>query len=154
MDLAKIEEYTQLYIDEKRSLLESFPVATIATVSDEVYKAYLEGKTIYACGNGGNAGFVANFINDISNHPFVGEDKSKPLPAGIPRLRALDLTSSGAALTGITNDLGFEHVFSQQLINDKIGAGDIVFGFSGSGNSGNVLKAFEVAKNVGAKVLL
>lgn len=68
------------------------------------------------------------------------------MPKNIPRLRAVDLTQSAAAITGITNDINFDHIFSQQMINDKVNKGDIVFGFSGSGNSKNVLQAFKIAK--------
>ena len=57
-------------------------------------------------------------------------------------------------MTAITNDIGFKYIFSQQLINDKIYEGDVVFGFSGSGNSDNILEAFKVAKKYGAKTVV
>ena len=142
-----VKNNIELYINEKIEIEKNLPVDIIVSVCELVWVAYREGKTIYACGNGGNAGFVANLINDLANHPFVSEDKHNAIPENIPRLRAVDLTQSGAAITGITNDISFDHIFSQQMINDKLSEGDIVFGFSGSGNSGNVLQAFNTAKN-------
>ena len=144
------KEIINLYLEEKIQVASNLPVDIIADVCELVWSAYNNEKTIYACGNGGNAGFVANLINDLANHPFVSEDKHRPLPENIPRLRAIDLTQSGATITGITNDIGFDNIFSQQLINDCIDEGDIVFGFSGSGNSGNVLQAFSTAKQFNA----
>ena len=146
-------EDINLYIKEKIQVAKNLPVNIIADVCELVWSAYQNGKTIYACGNGGNAGFVANLINDIANHPFVSEDKHKSLPSNIPRLRAIDLTQSVAAITGITNDIGFDFIFSQQLINDCMGEGDIIFGFSGSGNSGNVLQAFATAQHYNANTI-
>jgi len=141
-----VKDNLNLYIEEKIQVANNLPVDIIADVCELVWYAYKNSKTIYACGNGGNAGFVANLINDLANHPFVSEDKHNPLPETIPRLRAIDLTQSGAAITGITNDIGFDSIFSQQLINDCICEGDVVFGFSGSGNSKNILQAFKTAK--------
>jgi len=145
-----VNDSLNLYIKEKIKVANNLPVDIIADVCELVWSAYKNKKTIYACGNGGNAGFVANLINDLANHPFVSEDKHNPLPESIPRLRAIDLTQSGAAITGITNDIGFDFIFSQQLINDCIKEGDVVFGFSGSGNSKNVLQAFNTAKSFNA----
>ena len=145
-----VKNEIDLYINEKIEVAKNLPVDIIVSVCELVWTAYQRGKTIYACGNGGNAGFVANLINDLANHPFVSEDKHNVIPENIPRLRAVDLTQSGAAITGITNDIGFDHIFSQQMINDKISEGDIIFGFTGSGNSRNVLQAFNTAKNFNA----
>lgn len=147
------EVLVNLYIEEKIKVLGNLPVKKIAEVAEVVWMAYENQNTVYACGNGGNAGYVANLITDFANHPFVSEDKHNPLPRTIPRLRAIDLTQSGATLTAITNDIGFNYIFSQQLINDKISEGDIVFGFSGSGNSGNILEAFQVAEQHGAETI-
>ena len=153
MDKEKTKELIQLYVDEKRALLKDFPLDDIAAITEEVWKAYLHGKTIYACGNGGNAGFVSNLINDLSMHPFITEDKSQSLPADVPRLNAVDLCTSPVTITAIMNDLGPDYIFSQQLINYGIREEDIVVGFTGSGNSPNILKAFEVAKNNNAKTI-
>ena len=83
------KEIINLYLEEKIQVASNLPVDIIADVCELVWSAYNNEKTIYACGNGGNAGFVANLINDLANHPFVSEDKHRPLPENIPRLRAI-----------------------------------------------------------------
>ena len=57
------------------------------------------------------------------------------------------MCSDQATITGVSNDLGFRFIFSEQL-KYQGKKGDVVFGMSGSGNSQNVLEAFRVAKNV------
>ncbi len=150
----EIKKLIQLYVDEKLILLGRFPVGEVSEVVEDVWQVYEWGNTIFACGNGGNAAFVSNFITDITNHPFVGDDKKQKLPEHIKRFKGVDLSSSSAEITGIMNDLGSKYIFSQQLINHGIRKGDIVFGFTGSGNSENILEAFRVAKERGAKTVV
>jgi len=143
----------QLYVDEKKKVLDNFPINKIVELTDLVWKTYLNGGTIYACGNGGSAAYVSNMLTDFSMHPFVSDDKSKPMPYNIPRLKVYHLVNEGATLTAILNDIGPNAIFSQQLINNGISDNDVLFGFSGSGNSANVIEAFNVAKRYGAKTV-
>ena len=62
------------------------------------------------------------------------------------------LNDSVSLMTGVANDMGYDHVFSEQLKN-WCQEGDVVIGISGSGNSPNVLNAFEVAKQRGATTI-
>ena len=143
----------KLYLNEKAELLSNYPVKEISQAVELVWSAYINDKTIYALGNGGNAAYVANMITDLSMHPFVSDDKTKPLPAGIKRLRAINLAESPAAITAILNDIGADQIFGQQLINHMVKKDDVVFGFTGSGNSKNVLNALEIAKAFGATTI-
>ena len=147
------ESRVRLYLEEKKKVLDAFPVGEVVRFVDMVWDAYRGGRTIYACGNGGNAAYVANFVTDLANHPFVSDDKGTAMLEGVLRLRAMDLCASGASLTGIMNDLGTQYIFAQQLINDRVGRGDVIVGITGSGNSKNVLEAFEVGKKYGAKTV-
>ncbi len=147
------DDFLHLYTHEKAELLKNYPISDIKKAVELVWSAYQDGGTIFAMGNGGNAAYVANMITDLSMHPFVSEDKSKPLPEGIKRLRAINLAESPATITAILNDIGPDHIFSQQLINHMVKKGDVVFGFTGSGNSKNVLVALETAKLYGAKTV-
>jgi D-sedoheptulose 7-phosphate isomerase len=153
MTIESAENRVKLYLEEKKRVLNSFPVENVVKFVDMVWDAYKNGKTIYACGNGGNAAYVANLITDLANHPFVSDDKGTAMLDGIPRLRAIDLCSSSASITGIMNDLGPQYIFAQQLINDRVGEGDVLVGITGSGNSKNVLEAFDVAKKYGARTV-
>ncbi len=94
------------------------------------------GKIIF-CGNGGSAADSQHLAAElVSRFNF---DR--------PALAAIALTTDTSALTAIGNDYGYERVFSRQL--EAIGRqGDILFGFSTSGRSKNILLAFEQAKKM------
>jgi D-sedoheptulose 7-phosphate isomerase len=139
------KDLVRLYIDEQAAITKNFPIDETAKLCDLVLKAYEQEATVYICGNGGNAAFVDNFVTDLYFHPFVGDDKSRPLPDDVKRIRVVNLAVSTAVITGVMNDFGPDYIFSQQL-EGHIKPGDILIGFSGSGNSANIIKAFEVAK--------
>ncbi|TPW31828.1 D-sedoheptulose 7-phosphate isomerase [Martelella alba] len=94
------------------------------------------GKIIF-CGNGGSAADAQHLAAELMGRFLIDRN---PLPA-------LSLTVDTSALTAIGNDYGYEKVFSRQLrgIAQK---GDVLFGLSTSGNSKNVVEAFEVAKAI------
>ena len=68
------------------------------------------------------------------------------------RFRVISLTDSVPSITAWANDHGYEHVFAEQLEN-LVESEDVVFAISGSGNSPNVLRALEVAKDHGARTI-
>ena len=141
-----------LYKRESSSVFNSIPSIEISKFVDMVFEVYENEGTIFAAGNGGNVASVQNLVVDLNMHPFVSEDKGKQT---IPRnnFKCVSLCSDQATITGVSNDLGYEHIFSEQLKyqgDDK----DMFFGMSGSGNSGNVLEAMKVAKEKGMKTIL
>jgi D-sedoheptulose 7-phosphate isomerase len=99
------------------------------------------GKIIF-CGNGGSAADSQHLAAElVSRFNF---DR--------PGLAAIALTTDTSALTAIGNDYGYERVFSRQL--EAIGRnGDVLFGFSTSGRSKNILLAFEQAKKMNIKTV-
>ncbi|MBI2086885.1 MAG: SIS domain-containing protein [Candidatus Zambryskibacteria bacterium] len=143
------ESLVGLYIDEQMGIARAFPVAAAARFCNFVLEAYDRGSTIYMAANGGPAGFCDNFATDLYFHPFVSDDKSKPVPTNVKRMKVVNLTASSAMLTSVMNDLGANLVFAQQL-EGHMKDGDIFLGFSGSGNSANILEAIAVAKKCGA----
>ncbi len=145
-----IRDLVGLYIDEQLSILRSFPDETVAQFCDLIIKTYEAGGTVYVAANGGPAGFCDNFACDLLFHPFVSDDKTKPLPDEVKRMSVVNLASSTAVLTGAMNDLGPSFIFSSQL-EGHIKENDLFVGFSGSGNSGNILEAIAVAKKHGAQ---
>ena len=74
-----IDSLIQLYKKESAQVFDSISNEEITQLIDIVWDTYETEGTIFSCGNGGNAGFVANLISDFALHPFVAEDKSKPL---------------------------------------------------------------------------
>jgi D-sedoheptulose 7-phosphate isomerase len=111
--------------------------ALIATV-------FRDGGKLMLCGNGGSAAdaqhIAAEFVS-VLNQSF-------PRP-GLP---ALALTTDTSLLTASANDFGFEGVFARQV--QALGRpGDVLMGISTSGNSANVLRAFETARAVGIRTI-
>ena len=104
--------------------------------------AFKAGNKILICGNGGSAADSQHFAAEFTGRY---EMERTPLPA-------IALTTDTSALTAIGNDYSFDVVFSKQV--EALGtAGDVLLGISTSGNSGNVIKAMEVAHAKGMKII-
>lgn len=106
---------------------------------DAIAKAWIEtltqGKKIIFCGNGGSAADCQHLSAEL-----IGRYKLNR-----PALASVTLTTDTSALTAIGNDFGFEQIFARQV--EGLGQeGDILVGISTSGNSKNILAAFEIAK--------
>ena len=103
---------------------------------DVIYSALINGKKIWFCGNGGSAADAQHLAAELSGRFYF--DRS-PLPA-----EALHCNTS--YLTAVANDYGYDEVYARMM--KGCGAtGDVLVGLSTSGNSTNILKAFDVAKN-------
>lgn len=95
--------------------------------------------SIWILGNGGSASTAEHFETDLS---FVRYDK-KTL-----KINASALTSNSSLITAISNDIGFEKIFSHQL-QRKASKGDLCIVISASGNSLNLINGVKVAKRMG-----
>lgn len=140
----------RLYLDEQRRILDEFPVEVLDRAATMLFETYDAGGTVYAMANGGNAGTLDHFYCDFKHHPFVTEDKTRPLPPDVKRLSFVNLCASPAELTGLVNDLGPDEVFAASLA-PVVTANDLVMAYSGSGNSPNVTRGLEVAVRAGAR---
>jgi D-sedoheptulose 7-phosphate isomerase len=101
------------------------------------------GRTIFVCGNGGSASTASHFACDIVKGASYQRDT---------RFRIMALTDSLPTLTAYSNDVGYEHVFVEQLRNFAK-PGDVVLAISGSGNSPNVVSAVDYANSTGCKTI-
>ena len=108
----------------------------VETVGAEMAVRFARGGRLYTFGNGGSA-TDAEMTAELFRHPATG----RPLPAW-------PLVDDRAVLTALANDVGFELVFSRQLIAHGR-PDDIAMGLSTSGNSNNVIHAFAEAKRRG-----
>ena len=97
------------------------------------------GAMVYIAGNGGSAATVTHLVNDL------GKATKR---SGCAPIRAMSLNDNMPWLTALANDEGYEHVFSGQLEN-LARAGDVLVVISASGNSPNVVRAVELAKERG-----
>lgn len=111
---------------------------TVSQVVNLVTTAFQQGKRVYFCGNGGSAADAQHLAAEFSGRFYTDR---KALPA-----EALHCNTS--YLTAVANDYGYDVVFSRMI--DGIGEkGDVLIGLSTSGNSVNIIKAFEVAASKG-----
>src|SRR5690242_16574771 len=132
----KIKNIIKASVDTKNKILgDPTLLATIQKVVDVITDAFKNGKRVYFCGNGGSAADAQHLAAEFSGRFYTDR---KALPA-----EALHCNTS--YLTAVANDYGYDQVFSRMI--DGIGeAGDILVGLSTSGNSPNILNAFEAAK--------
>ena len=142
-----MKELIDLYKKESNTAFLSIPTEDIETFVNMIIKAYTNENKVFACGNGGNVASVQNLVLDLNMHPFVSEDKSAR-KGKRNKFQAISLCDSAAAITGMTNDIGFENIFAEQL-KYQANKGDILFAMSGSGNSRNVIQALKIAKEIG-----
>lgn len=146
------KDYIKLYKDESLKVFNDIDNDQIESFVELVWKTYQNNNAVFACGNGGNAGFVANLVSDFALHPFVMEDKSKVFSIE-KRFKVFDLCASSTLMTGLMNDLGSEHIFSGQL-NFYAEKQDLLIGISGSGNSKNIYEAMKLVKEKGGNCVL
>lgn len=139
MSQALIEASLQEGIALRQAMLDHS--SDIAAGGDLWVETLRTGGVIYLAGNGGSAADAQHLAAEM-----VGRFERLN---GYP---ALALTVDSSALTAIANDFGFERVFSQQI--KALGRpGDLFVGITTSGNSPNILKAAEAARQCGMKVL-
>ena len=134
--MEKIKQIIQASIDTKQQVLQNEELLkTICDVVKLITAAFKNGNRVYFCGNGGSAADAQHLAAEFSGR-FYKERKALPAEA---------LHCNTSYLTAVANDYGYDVVYSRMI--DGIGeSGDVLVGLSTSGNSGNILKAFEVAK--------
>ncbi|MFT3975871.1 MAG: SIS domain-containing protein [Sphingomonas bacterium] len=105
---------------------------------DAIVRALAAGKPMLVCGNGGSASDAMHIAGELVGR-FLKERKA---------LNCICLSSNPSVLTAWANDYSYETVFSRQ-VEAYARAGGVVLGISTSGNSGNVVEAFRVARELG-----
>ncbi|MGE3973939.1 MAG: D-sedoheptulose 7-phosphate isomerase [Bdellovibrionales bacterium] len=106
-----------------------------------LHKTFTQGGKLFTCGNGGSHCDAMHFAEE-----WTGRYRKDRKPMG-----ALAL-GDASHVTCVSNDFGFDHIFSRQL--EGMGRqGDLLVGLSTSGNSKNVIMAFESAKKMGIKTI-
>lgn len=115
---------------------------SVAGAAELLVAACHARRGIFLFGNGGSAADAQHVAGEL-NGRFSKERRP---------LKAQALVGDGASMTCIANDYGYEQVFARQL-RANAERGDIAFGFSTSGNSGNVVEAFRAAKEIGMNTI-
>jgi len=132
----KIQSIIQASIDTKQQVLQDSAILkTIEDCVNVITNAFSAGKRVWFCGNGGSAADAQHLAAEFSGRFYKNR---KALPA-----EALHCNTS--YLTAVANDYSYDDIYAR-LVDGITDAGDVLIGFSTSGNSANVLKAFEVAR--------
>ena len=137
--MSQIKNIIQASIHVKQSVLANEEIiGTVEKVVDAIVTAFNSGHRVYFCGNGGSAADAQHLAAEFSGRFYTDR---KALPA-----EALHCNTS--YITAVANDYSYDAIYSRMI--DGIGqAGDVLVGLSTSGNSGNIIKAFEVAQSKG-----
>lgn len=109
---------------------------TLIHVANLVAETFSNGGQVFICGNGGSASDAQHFAAELTGRYQMDR----------PGYPAIALTTDSSALTSIGNDYGFEQIFVRQL-QALSRAGDLLVGISTSGNSDNVIRAVEYARD-------
>ncbi len=135
----QIKELINASISVKQQLLaDEEVITTVAECVDIISIAFKNGNKVLFCGNGGSAADAQHLAAEFSGRFYIDR----------PALPAEALHCNTSYLTAVANDYSYDMIYARLLqgIGKK---GDVLIGLSTSGNSTNIIKAFEVAKEKG-----
>ena len=131
--------FSARYVRDLIGVLDALPHDAIGRALEALERAYDEGRQVFIVGNGGSAATASHMANDL----VWGMAQINR-----PSFRAVALTDCVPLITAITNDLSYNEIFAVPL-RALAKSGDLLVVFTGSGNSPNVVRAVEVAKEMG-----
>ena len=145
-------EFVDAYLRETAEIALATSREDMSRVIDTLFEAYKNDRTIYTCGNGGSAANASHLACDIAKFTWV---------EGKRRFKCVSLCDNAALISALTNDVGFNRVFLEQL-EGRMTAGDVLVCLSVHGGSGadkagpwsqNLVAAADFAKKKGGKVV-
>ncbi len=126
-------------IELKKKILEDKNILeTVTTVAKEIENAFREDCKVFFCGNGGSAADAQHLAAEFSGRFYFDR----------PPLFSEALHVNTSYLTAVANDYSYDEVYAR-LVKAKGSKGDVLVGISTSGNSKNIIRAFEVAMEAG-----
>ena len=137
----RINHYKQNLINEINNLDNN----AICSVVELLLKSRDEDKQVFIFGNGGSGATASHIVGDFNKGLSLDKPREK-------RYKFISLVDNSPTLLSLANDVSYNDVFVEQLKN-FINDGDLVIGISGSGNSENVLRAVNYAKEIGNTVI-
>ena len=133
------------YLNRLKNCFTAQILTDIEVLAQEIKQAWIDGRSVYICGNGGSAANAMHMANDF--HYGIGACGEGPK---MPGLRVEALPANTGIITCLANDTGYHNIYAHQL-EVKGRSGDIVIVLSGSGNSENVIRALEVSADLRMK---
>jgi len=139
----KIKPFIKEHLTRLKQILDNIDVDVVSNIVDTLEETIENKSRIYILGNGGSAATASHMVNDLG--------------AGLRRRDVInfDVTSLGdnsSVVTAIANDIGYENIFYMQM-KGHINADDVVVAISCSGESPNIIKAVDYAKDLGCKII-
>jgi D-sedoheptulose 7-phosphate isomerase len=139
MSIAAIKNIIESSIDVKKQLLSDEAMLNqINVVTTTITDAFKNGNSVYFAGNGGSAADAQHLAAEFSGR-FYKDRKALPSDA---------LHCNTSYLTAVANDYSYDVIYAR-LLEGLAKPGDVLVGISTSGNSANIVKAFEMAKTIG-----
>ena len=143
MSIQAITDIIKASIDVKQQLLaDESLIHQIQTVTEVITQAFQNGNAVYFAGNGGSAADAQHLAAEFSGR-FYKDRKALPSDA---------LHCNSSYLTAVANDYSYDVIYAR-LLEGLAKPGDVLVGISTSGNSGNIVKAFEMAKTIGVTTI-
>lgn len=133
------EKYLNTYLEDLRIVIEKLDVDKVIQIYYKLNEVRNQNGKIFVFGNGGSAATASHAICDLSKNTRTPKNK---------RLKVIGLNDNMATFSAYANDEGYENSLKEQIISlgDR---GDLAIAISGSGNSINVIRAVEAAKEKG-----
>jgi D-sedoheptulose 7-phosphate isomerase len=136
---------TPAYMQRLQAELARIDQTAMQRWANHIYRAWEQDKFVYIIGNGGSGTTASHMAEDLGKSSLRQEDLNDESKK---RLKVLSLTDNAGWLMAVGNDLAYDQIFVQQLMNYGR-SGDVLLAISGSGNSPNVLKAVDWANRHG-----
>jgi D-sedoheptulose 7-phosphate isomerase len=145
-------DFVDAYLRETAEIALGTSREDLTRVIDVLYDAWKNDRTIYTCGNGGSAANASHLACDISKFTWC---------EGKRRFKCHSLCDNAALISALTNDVGFNRIFLEQL-EGRVVPGDVLVCLSVHGGSGadkagpwsqNLVAAADFAKKKGAKIV-
>lgn len=145
-------EFVDRYLKETAEVAARTSRGDLTRAIEILHQAFLEGRHLYTCGNGGSAANASHLACDLAKFTHV---------PGKRRVKATSLCDNAALISALTNDAGFGHIFSDQL-DPVFERGDVLICLSVHGGKGadragpwsqNLVAAAELARSRGGKVV-
>jgi D-sedoheptulose 7-phosphate isomerase len=138
-----VQNFIQQYINNLTDILNNLDLQEIEKIRDALENTIKTGAKIYILGNGGSAATASHMANDLSVGLKLRDIRNFDVES---------LSDNSSVCTAIANDIGYENIFYAQIKN-KIQKNDVLIAISCSGNSTNIIKAVEYAKEQKATIV-
>jgi len=131
------------YLNHKSTVLQNIDFKEMDKIINLLKKCFKDNNIMYTCGNGGSSSLADHFTCD-----FIKQSNNKTNL----QVKSISLTSNFSLISAIANDINFDEIFSFQ-IEKLCKKNDVLFLFSVSGNSPNLVKAIKKAKKMSVKTI-